>query len=196
MFKHLLTKHNRTQIHFASDLFVSSQSFFFVLTPPSHEWCHVHVTLTSPFFNNLKLNSDFHQETASISKWIKHNLIDHIKRREYDFLCFQMSLNWPFKTIITSREWPVVVGGACEVSGQWGWFISLRLWLARRYKALCWVTYGCNLALITYTITLPLIRLSLRRGEGCRQYSMLMINLLIFRNQAAKKQRSCQKLVI
>ena len=51
-----------------------------------------------------------------------------------------------------------------EVSGQPAWFISLCPWLARRYKALCWVTYGCNLSLITYTITLTLIRLSLRGG--------------------------------
>lgn len=43
-----------------------------------------------------------------------------------------------------------------EVSGQWVWFI----W----YKALCWVTYGCNLALITYTITSTVIGLSLSRG--------------------------------
>ncbi len=51
-----------------------------------------------------------------------------------------------------------------EISGQWTRFISLWLWLAWRYKALYWVTYGCNLVVITYTITLTLIRLSLRGG--------------------------------
>lgn len=50
------------------------------------------------------------------------------------------------------------------VSGQWVRFISLCLWSAWRYDALRRVSYGRNLALIINTITLTLIRLSLREG--------------------------------